>query len=829
MYHLHLTRNLRSLAFLLILAAVLAGLGGIWWVYRTGLPESWRSAIEEKAAKSGAFVRIGGLRYVLLQGIVATEVRIYSEPEKKREIARLERVIIDCDKTKLTRGEIQLNKIQLDHAQMTLPVDPKNPDSETLDITDASATVFMPGDRRLEVRDARGKIAGIDVALDARILWFLPTDSPPPDESHLAKRRQLMEKILSELGKWQFDAQHPPAVQIRIEGDVNDFSTLTAKLGLQVKRIGKNDYVLDEVTAEAEMVGDLLTVSSLRATDAHGVCGGHIDYNLSRHEGRFDVYSSLEVPDLLTAWLGVRMPKDLLLGGKQVLEAEGDFTMDERNVPQIRLTGHVRCDWVTLRGAGFESLESAFSWRDGKLFLRDVKLVRGDGRAEAKAMIEWPVVQLEVHSTLPVPIYQRLVAGIKQPIETILNDFSEREGAVVEFTAAGSFDANNHLAWAYTGHGSAKNISYRGIPANAAQCKFNLNHYELDFYDGSATFDYAKYSLRKAFSGAESGSAKIGRIRYNAPEKLIEVENVRGAMWAAPVVRMFAAKVADSLEIYRFHQPPEMTASGVVDVTPQGRTALDLTFRSEQPADYVFLGENLTLEHPSGQVVMRGERVTVKNLRVDACGGPIAATIDYLGSGKLKGEVNWTKLSIPELTTTYGFQMKGGGTTTGRIDFSLTDGKVETMAGEGLIALEKAELFSVPMFGPLSSVIGGVLNDEKAGYERAKNAFCTYKIENGVVMTNDFQTATHSLNFTGDGSLDMRDRTLDMTMRMNARGFLLGLITLPLRPFAGLFQFHGTGPLKSTKWENMMFTAPPESQRKILQEVPRAKAVGEGR
>jgi hypothetical protein len=64
---------------------------------------------------------------------------------------------------------------------------------------------------------------------------------------------------------------------------------------------------------------------------------------------------------------------------------------------------------------------------------------------------------------------------------------------------------------------------------------------------------------------------------------------------------------------------------------------------------------------------------------------------------------------------------------------------------------------------------------------------------------------------------------------MNARGFLLGLITLPLRPFAGLFQFHGTGPLKSTKWENMMFTAPPESQRKILQEVPRAKAVGEGR
>jgi hypothetical protein len=262
-----------------------------------------------------------------------------------------------------------------------------------------------------------------------------------------------------------------------------------------------------------------------------------------------------------------------------------------------------------------------------------------------------------------------------------------------------------------------------------------------------------------------------------------------------------------------------------VDVTPRGRTKLDISFTSEHPADYRFLGENVTLGRPSAQVGIRGERVTISNLKVDAFNGPVSGNIEYLGGGRLQGELSWTKLALADLTSTYGFQMKGGGDVTGRIEFSLTNGKVETMDGKGLLAVEKAELFSVPMFGPLTPLIGGVLNDDQAGIQRAKSAFCTFRIDNGILSSNDFQTATSSLNFAGDGSVNLNDRTVDMTMRMNARG-LLGLITLPLRPFSGLFQFQGTGPLKETKWESMKFTPPPESQREILLDPPRAKVVG---
>ena len=825
MYRLHLTRNLRSLAFLLIVSAVLASVCALWWANYTGLPEPWRAAVEQQLSKQGAFVKIGSLRYAFLQGIIATDVRVYSEREHLREISRLERVILDFDKTKLARGTVHLNKIQLDHARLTLPVDPKNPDSETLHITDAEGTIFMPGEQRLEIRDARGKIAGIHVALNARIIWYRQEGPKPPDDSNLNKRRALMAKILGELGKWRFDDERPPAVQITIDGDVNDFSSITAKLGLQIHEMEKNDHVLHQVSAEAELAGDLLTVNSLHASDMNGAFEGHLDYNVANRSGRFDVSSSLEIPDLLTAWLGVRLPKDILIGGKQTLESEGDFRLDEHYAPQFRLAGHLRCDWVTLRGANFEAVKSAFSWRDGDLFLRDLELVRGDGEAKAKVMIEWPLVRLEARSTLPVPVYRQLIAGLKLPFEIVLDRLSERAGACIDITAEGGFDLTDPFAWAYTGHGHGKNIIYNGVSLNAAQCKFSLNHNELDFYDGSVNFDYSKYALHSAFNGAREGNAKVSRIRYDATEKLVEVADIQGSFWTAPVVRMFAPKIADTLEQYRFHQPPEMKASGTVDVTPQRRTALDVSFHSEQPVDYQFLGENLTLGQPRGQIFLRGEQVKIANLQLNTLGGSVAGEIEHTGGGKLRGAINWTKLSIPDLTSAYGFQMKGGGDVTGKIKFSLSENQVATMAGEGSLALENAELFSVPIFGPLTPLIGTVLSDDKAGTQQAKNAFCTFKIGNGILTTTDFQTSTNSLNFAGDGSVNMVNRTLDMIIRMNARGFVLGLITLPLRPFSGLFQFHGSGPLRDIKWESMKFTNPPETQQELLMETPKAKVV----
>lgn len=822
MFHPHLARNLRSLAFLLIAAAVLAALGTLWWANRTGLPESWRTAIEREISKHGAHVKIGGLSYLPLRGVVASRIRVFSDPELRHEISRLERVILDFDKTKLARGIVHLTRIELKDAALVLPVNPDDPATEVLEISHANGTVFIPGGRRIEIRNATGLISGIEVNLNARLIGYQQAGETPPEDTQMGKRRELIARIIGELRKWHFDEKNPPLLQIHIEGDANEPSSVVAKLSMRAKGVEKNGHVLDEIAAEAEITGDLLTVTSLQARDSRGALDGRADYDLSERGGRFDLHSSLEVPPLLKAWLGLPPLREILIGGGQTLDAEGTFRIDESNVPKVHMTGRASCESVLLRGVRFDTVKTSFSWREGDLFLRDMRLSRPDGEAIAKAMIQWPIVRIALDSTLPEQIFKPFFIG--QPLEIVIGDFTDRPGARVHIKLEGGFDATDRSSWAYTGSGSVTNVSYKGVPVNHADCRFSLSHHELDFHDGTVVFNYQDYPLRKAFGGPDQGTAKVGRIRYDAPRHVVEVENVAGTIWAAPLVRLFAPKVADSLEIYRFHQPPDLRGSGVVDVTPRGRTSLDVSFKSGGSADYQFLGENLTLSQPSGRVAIRGPRVTIEDLKLNVFDGPVAARFDFTGNGRLEGEMNWTKLSIPALTSTYGFQMKGGGEVTGRIEFALTDGKVETMNGEGLLALENTELFAVPIFGPLSGVISGVLGDRRAGFERAKSAFCNFTIKDGILSTRDFRTATTSLVFAGDGSVDLKNRTLDMTMRMNARG-LLGLITLPLRPFYGMFQFRGTGPLQETEWENVMFTSPGEEQKELLLPAPRARVV----
>ncbi|NJM38566.1 MAG: AsmA-like C-terminal region-containing protein [Akkermansiaceae bacterium] len=498
---------------------------------------------------------------------------------------------------------------------------------------------------------------------------------------------------------------------------------------------------------------------------------------------------------MLSAWFGVPAFKQATVRGKQIVEAEGHFQLDDEDKLKLDLLGRARCESVTLRDVPFDSVEGAFAWNGSNIYVRDLKLTRPDGKAEGKFMIENKQLRVSMKSTLPVPVYRPFVVGV--PLEKILANFSERKGAAIDLTLEGGVDLTSKLTrdttWAYRGSGAIKNMNYRGVPVNSADCRFSVSHPELVFSDGTVIFNYENYPLCKAFNGPNDATAKVGRIRYISEKKIVEIEDVRGAIWAAPMTRFFAPAIADTLEVYRFHQPPDLRASGVVDVTPQGRTALDISFASQQPANYIFLGQDVKFNEPSGKVAIRGSRTTVSDLKLQAFDGETSAEIRYLGNGKLTGDVSWTHLSLDSLATTYGFEVKAGGNTTGRIDFSISNGKTETMNGEGLIAIQKAELFTVPMFGPLTPLIGGVTNDEKAGRQRAKSAFCTYTIQSGVLKTNDFQTSTTSLNFTGDGMLNLNDRTFDMNMRMNARG-LLSVITLPLFPFQGFFNFTAAAP-----------------------------------
>ena len=127
MYRFHLARNLRSFFFLIVVAAVMTGAGVLWWANRTGLPTAWREVIEREIQKKGAFVKIGALSYHPFRGVMASNVRVFSDASCTHEVSRLKTVLLAFDKAKLARRR-RYHKNRASGCRPTLPVNPKDPD-----------------------------------------------------------------------------------------------------------------------------------------------------------------------------------------------------------------------------------------------------------------------------------------------------------------------------------------------------------------------------------------------------------------------------------------------------------------------------------------------------------------------------------------------------------------------------------------------------------------------------------------------------------------------------------------------------------------------------
>jgi len=824
MFRLKFIRNLRTAVWLFFFALIPLTLLGLYWANKTGLPSTWRTAIEQEISKRGIYVEIGSLSYIPLKGFVASKVRVFAEEKRVNEISKLERIQLVLDYASIANGNFRLRKIELRNAELTIAVDPNEPTGDALKFTKIFGTVLIPNEKSIEIRNTRGNIGGIDVTVNAKLQTKNQSKERQNDFKNDGKRREMIAVILKELDHWKFNTESAPKIQIDLEGHISKKETLKGQFYIQAASAEKNDFELSNITGTGNLALNLITITELSAEDSRGKITGNADYLITNEDGRFSLESSVDITRLLDAWFSTPFQINVLNGGSQKLSLNGDFNLSNPTKPDVNLTGKAVCESIMFRGISFDSLETWFSFQEGKLFLRDIKITRPDGQAVGKALKEGNLVRLKLNSTLPVSLYKPFFKG--QPLEMIIGDFKENPKAMCELSIEGSFDTKNRFAWAYTGSGKLMNVAYRGIPFHSAACSFKLNTHEFDFFDGKVDFDYTNYELRKRYEGPTSGKASIQRIRYDSKSNLVGIEKISGVFWAAPLVRMFAPKIADNIESYRFHRPHTISGSGQVDVTPLGRTDLTVKFSTENKADYKFLGKDLTLTKPSATVHVRNNEVDVTNLSSEFVGGKIQGKFSNQSGSKLSGELSWTKIDVLELSNVYSLKMKTGGNLTGRIEFTITGGDISTMNGEGLIAMEDGELFSVPIFGPLSTVASKVVNDKRLGHERAKDAFCNFTIQKGIAQIRDFETSTTSVRFTGDGGIDLSAQTINFTMRLNARG-LLRLATIPLMPFYGLFQFRGTGPLKEPVWENVHFSSPPDKENTILINPPKAKAVRE--
>ncbi len=459
------------------------------------------------------------------------------------------------------------------------------------------------------------------------------------------------------------------------------------------------------------------------------------------------------------------------------------------------------------------------------LELKDIAIAHPSGTLSGNLRSEGTQIHYDMETSFPPELGKAFFPN--QPLETILGDFSSNKSSRYSVKLKGRIDRKDLTNWAVEGTAKVDHISYRNVPVHSCSTTMQLSHDSLRFSDIAVDFDYSQYELHRVYQGGTHGPVQANSIMYDRSSGMLGIDKLRGNVHPVPLLRMFATSIADSLTEYRFHAPPSLTADGRIDLRNQNRTLLNISLVQAKAVTWDFLNKPVTLSDVSSELQIDSQQVALNRLSGGIFSGTFAGAVRVKLSGEknYQADLRWNRLKLRDISETYQFQEKGYGTLTGRIELSGVSGNNKTLDGEGLCALESGELFAVPVFGPLSGVISGVLGDRRAGFERAKNAFCNFTIRKGILQTNDFMTYTSNLKFTGNGIVNLDQKTIDMTMRLNARG-LLGIITLPLQPIIkGLFQFHGTGPINKPVWEHVVFTSPPEKEKEALLLSPPRKAL----
>ena len=386
--------------------------------------------------------------------------------------------------------------------------------------------------------------------------------------------------------------------------------------------------------------------------------------------------------------------------------------------------------------------------------------------------------------------------------------------------------------WEMNGACNLGQSVYNGVHIRNGTTRFGFDPQGLQLSNTKLTFDYSDYFLRDRHGGPLTTELDIEHLHYDPKNETTKIVNLQGRAWPGPLLRIADHGTAEYIEeLLGFRELPTLKASGHFDHSEDGAdTLINIDIENPGVTDYEFLGKALQLRGFSAKITSKTGHHDISDLKFQTFrgSGAGALTVEENPQGKtlIEGGIRWDNMSLSEIGQKFSFEKEALGTITGRMDFRTFAGDTGSLNGKGVIGLKNGQLFNVPIFGPLSLPLGTILGKEYS-HEQARDASATFIVKDGAVFTKDLLTSTPSTTFVGEGFIDLSKDEMDLTMRMNARG-LLGLMTLPLAPLRGLFQFRGQGPLKQPVWRSAPFTAPDEGEsHPIFKDPPRAQIIPE--
>jgi hypothetical protein len=413
--------------------------------------------------------------------------------------------------------------------------------------------------------------------------------------------------------------------------------------------------------------------------------------------------------------------------------------------------------------------------------LRDTRLQHQTGQLRADLFDAPNDFRLNIESTI-APSALRALASAE------LNEFLRQWEWQRSPTVRLAIRAENHNPENWQGDGTIvlERTRFRGVWMNSASAK-------IHFADGAITCEGLRVIRNEGIG--------TGNFTYDFKKHEVRVSNIKSSLHPADVIFWIDPKLWKTVLPYKFRDAPTVTANGLYQFRGGKNTRLEITVDDANGMDYEFLGKTLPFDRVSGRLLVTTDRLQIVDLRGGLMSGVLVGNADISlakNDSRYRANVSVTGINFPRLTDLYYNYKTAHGVLSGTYDFTGLGSDPRTMAGRGKVEVTNGDVFAIPIFGPLSGILNHIVPG--GGYSIAHEASANFKINDGIIHTDDFEASGTLFSMLGNGDIHFLDDKLDFNLRLNMKG--PGVL---LTPVYKLFEYTGEGSLKKPDWHPKRF------------------------
>ncbi len=802
-------------------ALLVVGLG-IWLglhASSAGLTEGWKEAVRKEFARQGIPISIGKLTLDPLHGLVARDVRIYEQSETSghegsvqagsRVLADISRIDLDVSLPKLLQGQVDLKSLNIRDASASLPVDPDQPDGERLELSECHARVLLSADS-VEIQELRGRIFGLLVSVNGELVRRPKGEKEKNDPLDKKKgwlgltedKRETLRRATKALSLLQSPKGAPPELRIRAMADLGRMEEGRFEFSFRAPQVAWEGLQIEEVVLVGHYDNGLLQAEDIRFRDEGGSFRAEIDFVRASRELRFNVESHALLPELVRQRLWPERWPKLFLTKPPSLTAGGKLVF-EKDVPKPvgLVTGSLAIGQTTVDQTTFEYASANVAWDGRKLFLRDLNLRESGGVLKADLMFQDMFLQARGQST----IHPESLAPLIPPSYTkrLLSSFDcpDAGRTAIGFTVEGSF--RDPWSWSVDTRFEVADIIFHGVPVKEAAGIWRM------LPGGSHVF---REGFIRIPAGATTGigtpakttretTARLEEITLSPPTGPTTFKGVRCQGWPHTVVAAIVPEVMRALPKFTLTAPADLTVNGLLGGKTGPKSDLKITGTTQGTVFYPAFGKQLPLEQPTALVLVKDRSAILPSLTANCYGGKVSGNLrfDELGSpnGPSSGKLMLEQVGYQDLISLFSDSTdEEKGSVDVNMGFICKDGTLRGLEADGAMRLTNGDLFSIPLFGPLSPLVEAVLPDIGLGYSVASVASGTCAVRDGLLTTNDFNAQTPAFKMDGKGTIDLPTGKVEFNARFNARG----IAELATVVFSYIFEYKCEGTLAEPKW-----------------------------